>query len=79
MAKVHAAGSGTAWDDGRNTSQVRQVPPQAIEAARRSRERYHRERPAWFVWIEQGCPPETPTEYAANGGLHVPSKRRGRR
>jgi hypothetical protein len=68
-----------AFDERRNTSQVRPVPFAAVQAYERGRAKYQRERPAWYVWIEQGCPELTPEEYERQGGQHAPARRRGRR
>jgi hypothetical protein len=64
------------FDEHRNTSRVWPVPPQVIDAARRSQAVYERTKPPWYRWIIAGCPELTPEQYAAGGGLHAPKARR---
>lgn len=73
--RTFAGGAGQ-FDEHRNTSRIWPVPPEAIEAAKRSQRRYEREQPAWYRWIIAGCPELTPEQYAAEGGAHAPKARR---
>jgi hypothetical protein len=64
MGKLHVLGGQAAFDDRRNSSQVRAVDPnvvpQFLRLCREARARGEH----WIRWIDDGCPELTQAEYA---------------
>jgi hypothetical protein len=56
------------WDDRRNTSRVRPVPPDAVPNALRALVRLRTDKPKLVRWIEEGYPTMTEAEHVARFG-----------
>lgn len=73
-----AAGTGSGWDDHRNTSRLQLPPPNALPDALRALERLRLEQPALVAWVEDGAPRLTEAEHVERFG-EPHAGRRGRR
>ncbi len=59
---------GSIWDERRNTSQVRPVPPDALANALKALAKFRREQPAHAAWIIGGYPTLTHAEHVRRFG-----------
>jgi hypothetical protein len=68
------------YDDGRNTSRVRPVPPDALPQALESLRRLRETDPPLVAWIEDGAPRMTHDEYISRFGepYRASTARKGR-
>lgn len=66
------------WDDKRNTSRVRPVPPDALPNALAALARLRASDPALVKWIEDGYPTLTEDEHVQRFGEPHPSRTRAR-
>ena len=70
---------GTAvWDDRRNTSSVRKVPPNALPEALEALAYFRRTQPALAAWIAEGAPTLTDDEHVRRFGEPYTASRRRR-
>ena len=63
MGKLHVLGGQAAFDDRRNTSQVRAVDPNVVSQFIRMCADARARREPWITWIDDGCPELTQGEY----------------
>jgi hypothetical protein len=68
------------YDDGRNASRVRPVPPDALPQALGSLRRLRETDPLLVAWIEDGAPRMTHDEHISRFGetSRAPTARKGR-
>lgn len=72
---VHAIGSGSQWDDRRNSSQTRAPNPRALADCLSACAALRRSDPRLVAWIEEGHPTLTRGEHVARFGASYASTR----
>jgi hypothetical protein len=63
MGKLHVLGGQAAFDDRRNTSQVRAVDPNVVPQFLKACATARAKGETWIQWIDDGCPELTQAEY----------------
>lgn len=77
MTRAAIPKQSSTWDERRNTSQVRPVPPDALPNALRALATLRRDQPALVAWLKDGAPTMTEAEHLERFG--EPYRGKGRR